>query len=101
MANRQPDALPSALEGEIAHALASPTWAKANNNAARTRLMLDAVHRALQTPAWTLADAYRRVLRNKRIRDDFDGANTFELAACYRLTARQVRRIVAPRRRRK
>ena len=100
MPNRRPEPLPPALEGEIAHVVASPTWAKADNTA-RARLVLDVVHRALRSPGWELADTYRRVLRDKQIRDDFDGTNTFELAARYRLTTRQVRRIVAPRRRRK
>lgn len=85
----------------VRRVLASPAWKKAKNDTTRAHLVIGAVSRALQGPGWELAEAYRRVLRDKQIRDAFDGTNTFDLAARWRLTVRQVRRIVAPRRRRK
>ena len=106
MTDRRPP--PPALEGAILHALASPAWVQADDDVSRARLLLDVISRALRASGLPgcrggeqLADAYRRVLRDQQIRDTFDGTNTLDLAARHRLTVRQVRRIVAPRRRRK
>ena len=100
MTDRQPEALPPALEGEVARALESEAWANADAGG-RRRLILEAVRRAMRAPGWELADTYRRVLRDQRIRAEFDGVNMADLATRHQLTVRQVRRIVAPRRRRK
>lgn len=100
---RRDTARARAIEGAISLALASPEWAAADNDAARAQVLSAAVLDtldAMYSPA-TLAKAYARVLRDRRIRDVFDGRNHHELALRFDLDVRQVRRIVRPRRSRK
>ena len=95
MPKPQPRA-PSTLEGAIARTLASPAWVDAASDNARARLVAETVERALgaQPPGSELAEAYRRALRNQRIRAMFDGRNYRELAGRFGLTQRQLRRIL-------
>ena len=85
------------IEGAISLTLASPEWAGAGDDASRSRLLTAAVLDALDTHSPTaLAVAYARVLRDRRIRDAFDGANHRDLARRFDLDVRHVRRIVHP-----
>ena len=88
------------VEDAIFQALASPRWATAGDDTARAQILVPAVIAALDTYSPSaLAEAYSRVLRDRQIRDAFDGSNQRLLARRFGLAARQVRRIVRPRRR--
>ena len=94
---RRDTARAGVIEGAISLALDSPDWAAAADDAARASILTAAVLAALDADSPTaLAQAYARVLRDRRIRDAFDGSNHHELAERFGLDARQVRRIVRP-----
>ncbi|MCY4120228.1 MAG: hypothetical protein OXG72_04835 [Acidobacteria bacterium] len=93
-----PAVLLSALEGAIERTLASPAWTGAATNTDRARLMAGAVEHAFGTHSPPeLAEAYRRALRNQRIRQMFNGRNHRELAERFNLTPRQLRRVLRHR----
>ena len=97
MPENRPSSLAS-IEAEIDQALKSPAWAAAGDDNARRALLMEAVCNALAPdrlhPASALVTAYKLALRNQRIRQMFDGRNHRELAGRFRLTQRQLRRIL-------
>lgn len=59
------------------------------------RLAMPVIRSLLPGPVSELTEAYARVLRNKRMRDEYaHGRSQPELAAAYKLDVRTVRRIV-------
>ena len=87
------------IEGAISRTLSSSAWAAAGDDTARARVLTAAVLEALDTYSPSaLADAYSRVLRDREIREAFNGRNQQDLARRYGLDERQLRRIVHPRR---
>lgn len=84
-------------EADLCRALAMATGGESTDAdvVSRARLLMPLIRSLLPGPVSELAAAYVRVVRNKRIRDEFArGRSQAELADAYALDARQVRRIV-------
>ena len=92
------------MAGSLSQTLHSPQWRAAADNDERAWLLLSGLCAALHplgpftVPSQAQLHALvRRLDRDARIRREFTGHNHDALAARYRLTARQIRRILGTR----
>ena len=89
------------IDGAILAVLGSPEWRGARSDAERVQLLrysiLEVLHpiSPIHVPSvWTVRARERRERRDVRIRSLFNGRNHQVLAERFRLTTRQIRRIV-------
>ena len=101
MAHSGPKPVARELDGAIEHVMASEEWRLATSDAVRARILkyriLDTLHSIspLHVPsAGRVRETEYRERRDARMRALFCGRNYQELAEQFRLTTRQIRRIV-------